>query len=430
MMIKISYLVILFLSITGIVYGVQRFPPPEFESGYELPETTVPKPRTEFYEYLDVIILIISLLLSSYLALKKRSRHGVFAMGIFSLIYFGFWRKGCVCSIGSIQNVTLALFNNNYTVPITAIAFFALPLLSTLLFGRTFCASVCPLGAIQDIMVIHPIKVPAWTEYTLSLFAYIYLGLSVLFAATGSAFIICRYDPFIAFFRRTGTLNMLILGICFLIIGVFIGRPYCRYLCPYSVLLRLISSASKWHVSITPNKCIKCRLCEDSCPFMAIVKPTKEKEINKDKDKKNLALLIVLLPIFIAIGALVGIKLGTPLSKVNRNISLAERIWMEETGVVKGTTESSNAFRGTGRLKEELYDEALKLNKKFTIGGGIFGGFMGMIIGSKMIQLSIRHSRTDYEVNKAICISCGRCFAYCPVDRSKHSIKDKEQNNE
>lgn len=397
-MITKIYLVIFFLFITINAFGVQRFPPPEFESGYELPKTTVPNPRAEFYEYLDVLILIISLLLSSYLALKKRSRRGVFIMGIFSLIYFGFWRKGCVCSIGAIQNVTLALFDNSYTIPITAIAFFILPLISTLLFGRTFCASVCPLGAIQDIMVMRPIKVPMWTEYALSLFAYIYLGLSVLFAATGSAFVICRYDPFVAFFRRTGTLNMLLLGTCLLVIGIFIGRPYCRYLCHYSVLLRFISSASKWHVSITPSKCIKCRLCEDSCPYNAIVKPVEEKEKDRSKGKRALAFLFFLLPIFIVVGTLIGIKLGTPLSKVNRNVTLSERIWTEETGVVKGTTESSDAFRSTGKLKEELYESALKINKKFAKGSGILGGFMGMVIGSKMILLSIRRNRMNYEV--------------------------------
>ncbi len=56
-------------------------------------------------------------------------------------------------------------------------------------------------------MLIRPVAVPGWLESGLRLFAYAYLGAAVLFAATGSAFIICRYDPFVGFFdwAATGT---------------------------------------------------------------------------------------------------------------------------------------------------------------------------------------------------------------------------------
>ncbi len=60
---------------------------------------------------------------------------------------------------------------------------------------------------------------------------------------------------------------MLILGACFLVIGLFIGRPYCRYLCPYGALLRPLSRLSRWHVRIPPEECINCRLCADACPY-------------------------------------------------------------------------------------------------------------------------------------------------------------------
>ena len=262
-MIRSVYLticVVVLLALPGAALGLQRFPPPQFRSGHELPVTTQPPPRADVYEYLDVMVLLAALSLASYLALKKRSRRGLLALGIFSLLYFGFWRKGCVCAIGAIQNVTLALFDHGYTVPIAAVAFFMLPLVFTLFFGRTFCASVCPLGAIQDVVLLRPVKVPSWTEHGLRMFAYLYLGLAVFFAATGSAFIICEYDPFVAFFRRSGSLSMLMLGASFLVIGVFVGRPYCRYLCPYGVILGWISRASRWHVTITPGECIKCRL--------------------------------------------------------------------------------------------------------------------------------------------------------------------------
>ncbi|MBM3892484.1 MAG: hypothetical protein FJ388_25485, partial [Verrucomicrobia bacterium] len=55
-------------------YGIERFPPPEFESGYKMPPTTTPPARAEWLGWLDVAVLAGALGLASYLALKKRSR--------------------------------------------------------------------------------------------------------------------------------------------------------------------------------------------------------------------------------------------------------------------------------------------------------------------------------------------------------------------
>ena len=416
-----------FIALTGLVFSgsvgastdIQRFPPPEFkESGHELPVTTVPKPRADLYEYIDVAALLLALSLASYLTLKKRSRRGIFILSLVSLFYFGFWRKGCVCAIGATQNIALSLFDSGYTVPIAVVAFFTLPLIFTLFFGRTFCASVCPLGAIQDVVLLRPLKVPSWLEHALRGLPYLYLGTAVLFASTGSAFIICQYDPFVAFFRRSGSFTMLILGGCFLLIGFFVGRPYCRYLCPYGVILGWMSRASKWHATITPDECIKCRLCEDSCPFGAIQKPTPESmSHSRTEGKKRLTALMILLPIFIVLGIFLGMRVGAPLSRVDLTVSLAHRVTLENAGEVEGSTDASDAFRETGRPVSELYQEAQSIDRKFRIGGGILGAFLGLALGMKMIQLSVRRSRTDYQTNRTTCLSCGRCFSYCPVEK-------------
>jgi ferredoxin len=410
----ILYLLIL----PDAVFGIQRFPPPEFTSGHELPTTTQPPPRSDFYEYMDVGVLILALSLGSYLALKRRSRRGIFALGIFSLLYFGFWRKGCVCAIGAVQNVSLGLFQHSYAIPVAVIAFFSLPLIFTLFFGRTFCAGVCPLGAIQDVVLIRPVKVPSWLENALGMLVYVYFGAAILFAVTGSAFIICEYDPFVSFFRRTGSFNILFLGAGILVIAMFIGRPYCRYLCPYSVLLRLTSRSSKWHVTITPDKCIKCGLCEDACPFGSIQKPNQTQTGgNRSEGKTRLAALIILLPILLALGIWFGVSISDSLSRIHPRVSLAERVWMEDAGAVEGSTEASDAFRKTGQPTQELYQEASAINRQFTIGSGILGAFLGLAIGMKMVQVSVRRSREDYEINQATCVSCGRCIDYCPVGK-------------
>ena len=88
---------------------MERFPPPDFETAYRLPKTQVPLPRTLLQEYLDVALLALALSLAAYLVYKRRSRRELTLLSVFSVAYFGFWRKGCVCAIGSLQNVSLAL---------------------------------------------------------------------------------------------------------------------------------------------------------------------------------------------------------------------------------------------------------------------------------------------------------------------------------
>jgi NosR/NirI family nitrous oxide reductase transcriptional regulator len=407
------------LFVCGFTKGIERFPPPDFvETDHVIPSPTFPGPRLDVYEYIDAAVLLAALGLASYLVLKKRSRRAIFALTIFSLLYFGFWRHGCVCSIGSIQNIVFSIFDRDYAVPVVVVAFFLLPLVFTLFFGRTFCAAVCPLGAIQDMVLSQPVRVPGWAESALRLFAYIYLAAAVLFAATGSAFVICRYDPFVSIFRLSGSLNILILGGCLLLIGVFVGRPYCRFLCPYGVILRQLSRLSKWRVTITPDECIRCRLCEDSCPFGAIRKPAAQwPEQEYHVAKKRLAFLLLLLPVLVFLGGWAGSGLKGVTSRAHETVRLARQIYLEETGETEEITDASTAFRATGREIKELYEQASNIRARFEFGGWILGCFIGLVIGLKLIGLSVWRQRTDYEADRASCLACGRCYEYCPREQ-------------
>ena len=249
-------LTLLFATVSRV--GAELIPTPKF-SDHAIPTAAVPNVGSEVPLLLDIAVLVFALSLASYFTLVSRSRRNLLLLSIASLLWFGFYREGCVCPVGATQNVALAVFDSTYVIPVATVVFFILPLVFTLFFGRTFCAAVCPLGAVQELVAIRTATVPRWLDHSLGLLAYIYLGASVIFAASGTAFIICRFDPFVAFFRMAGNTNMLIFSSCILLISFVVGRPYCRYLCPYGAILRVLASFSKWHLSIPPNTCINCR---------------------------------------------------------------------------------------------------------------------------------------------------------------------------
>ncbi len=342
---------------------------------------------------------------------------------IISLAWLGFWRKGCVCPIGAIQNVTQSLFDSNYAAGGMVIAIFVLPLIFTLFFGRSFCASVCPLGAVQELVAVRPVQVPKWIDHALGLLAYIYLGAAVLFAATGAAWIICRYDPFVGLFRMTSSANMLALSAGFLAVGLFIGRPYCRWLCPYGAILALLSRLSWRHLRIPRQQCVQCRLCEDACPYGAIRRPTVVlPPQQRGAARRRLILALVAAPLLVAAGAGVGYAMRDAFAGMHPTVQLAREVCPDEKGVMPPQGHASEAFHGTGESIESLYGRAMDVRRTFALGGTIFGGWVGLVFAVKLVQLALRRRRTDYEPDRAACVSCGRCFWYCPDEHARQEL--------
>jgi polyferredoxin len=279
---RLTFLLLLGLTLAEPVhvlgYDYERpvdFAPTEEDigEGYITPDVQQTVPRAAWWYVVDVVVLFAALSLATWIVIPRRSRKWLVVLIIGCLIYFGFYRKGCVCPIGAIQNVSVALTDAEYVIPVVVIVFFALPLLFALAFGRIFCSGVCPLGAMQDLVMLKPLRVPRRLDKGLGLVKYVYLGAAVYLAilpAVDRDFIICRFDPFVGFFRMTGPGYMLIAGGVLLVLGVFVGRPYCRYLCPYGALLAITSRFAWKGVTITPDKELDCGLCSEACPLGAI----------------------------------------------------------------------------------------------------------------------------------------------------------------
>jgi len=407
---------VLLLCWQAILYSQERFPRPEFESGYVYATNQMPTQRAPGWEYLDVTVLVIALAVTSWLALKKRSRQGLIWMSVFSLAYFGFYRQGCICSVGSVQNVALALFNDGYTIPLSALLFFIIPLIFALAYGRVFCAGVCPLGAIQELTGFSPLKLNKRVEIILASIPFIYLALALLFASTNSQFIICRYDPFVGIFRLNASYTMIIFGVLLLLAGIFVNRPYCRFLCPYGVLLNVFSRFAGRHLTITPAECTNCRLCENVCPYNAIIpSDLDQKKENPEKPRKQFIIYLILIPVFALTGALVLYNLAPALARVNTNVRLAGEIRTEKETGIESASKAVIAFKEAGKTEAELFSEEQVIIQRFIKMAPWAGVFLGVSLGIGMISLTVRTRRDEYKPHKGKCYSCGTCFKYCPV---------------
>ena len=407
---------ILLLSWHMVLFAQDRFPRPEFESGHVYPTNQMPVQRAPGWEYFDVAVLIGALIVTTWLALKKRSRQGLIWMSLFSLAYFGFYRHGCICAVGSVQNVSLALFNQGYSIPLSALLFFIIPLLFALAYGRVFCAGVCPLGAIQELTGIRPVKLPKSVEVILASVPFIYLGIAILFSATNSQFIICRYDPFVGIFRLDAPYTMIIFGVLLLLAGIFVNRPYCRFLCPYGVLLNIFSRFAGKHLTITPAECTNCRLCEEVCPYDAIIpSDAEQKREEPEKSRKRFILYFLLVPLFAAGGAILLHNLAPALSGANSTVRLAREIRAEKKSGIESALKDVVAFKESGKTESVLFGEEELIIRRFNNASPWAGAFLGISLGIGMIAFTLRSKRTEYKPHQGKCYSCGRCFKFCPI---------------
>ena len=402
----------------GIAQAQNRFPKPDFESGYQYPDLQYAVPNETLWVILDLLLLVALMGIVTWALYKKHTRGPIFWVSLISVGYFGFFREGCVCSIGSIQNIALALVDDSYHLPLTVLLFFLLPILFAFLFGRVFCAGVCPFGALQELVNVKNYRISEAISAALKGIPWLYLIFAVLYAVTRSQFIICQFDPFIGIFRLGGDMGLILFGALLLVMSIFTGRPFCRFLCPYGALLSLFSSVSIWKIKLTRKSCINCELCHNSCPVDAIRPPyaNKLKESRSTGVRRLLAYFVVL-PVMIIAGALLMRMASPNLSRAHKDVRLYDQVIQHEAQPEEELSLELEAFYGQGRSVEEitaLYEAKVT---EYRFWCTIAGALMGLVIGLALIRLSVKRSRKQYEINHANCVACGQCFNYCPQNK-------------
>ncbi|MDR1380452.1 MAG: 4Fe-4S binding protein [Tannerella sp.] len=412
----------------GVAYAQNRFPKPDFESGYRYPDIQYAVPDENLWIAADIALLAVLMSIVAWAAVKKRTRTPILWVSVISAAYFGFFRSGCVCSIGSVQNVALALADSTYALPLSVLLFFMLPVLFAFLFGRVFCAGVCPFGALQELVNLKNHRLPKAVATVLGVIPWIYLIFAILYAVTRSGFIICRLDPFIGIFRQGGDIGLIVTGVLLLVAAIFTGRPFCRFICPYGALLSLFARVSVWKVQMTAKPCINCELCHNACPVDAI-RPPYDNKVRESRMQgvKRLANYFVLLPLMMITGALLARSLSVELSRANKDARLYALVMEHETNPRDVLSVELEAFYGQGGTVDEITGRYETVLSGFRIYSTAAGALTGLVIGLALIGLSIKRTRAEYEIEHANCIACGKCFSYCPQNKTAMENANKQE---
>lgn len=252
-----------------------------------------PAPARAWY-YADAAVVTVLLLSGMWLVRTNRPARWLAAQMAFALLYLGVIRGGCICPVGATSNVLLGV-SHPELIGLATLALFLVPLIVALLSGRVFCGTVCPLGAVQELCSPNKARRPVPRRWHRALLVLPVVVLLATAAAVwlGICFLPCLLDPYTPlFFQGRALVQKLVSwffsgyaepgwilagsGLAWTILfaalaaGWFIPRVFCRYICPYGVLLGLLAAVGFWRRKIHAETCVQCERCVKQCPVQAI----------------------------------------------------------------------------------------------------------------------------------------------------------------
>lgn len=137
----------------------------------------------------------------------------------------------------------------------------------------------------------------------------------------------------------------------------------------------------------------------------------------------RILLYLTVLPLLAIAGALFMNLASDSLSQGNKEIRLYGMVMEQEINSQDRLSPELEAFYGQGGTIESLREKAERTAKDFKLYGTIVGALIGLVVGLSLIGLSVKRTRRTYEINGTACVSCARCFSYCPQNQ-----KDKKQD--
>ncbi len=234
-----------------------------------------------------LVILTIGLILQKRVsATSKRLRILRTIFLLYTLGFIGWYAQGQL----TILNITAAInslagggdLSFILNDPLTVILWIFTGI-TLLVWGRsTFCGWLCPFGALQELVSmltnaigIHQRRLRTVLDARLKWIKYGVLATIIvsLFAAPSFAELAVKIEPFetaISFYFMRDWPYIAWAATC-LILGVFVYRGYCRYICPLGAALASVNFLQRWSWIPRRAECGQpCQSCRHRCEYQAI----------------------------------------------------------------------------------------------------------------------------------------------------------------
>ena len=190
------------------------------------------------------IVALIVVLLGAVVPLFYNNRRLHLVQLAVNVVVLGLWT-------GTFVSYTLFLRIFAGGVSLSAIGVLAAPLLMLIvaliypLAGRSghYCANICPFGSAQELagkLSRRKLRITPRVLKLLSVLRNLLWGVLMALLLTGTCTAWIDYELFTAFLYSSASVWVIVLAALFLVLSVWVPRPYCRFVCPTGALVKSV----------------------------------------------------------------------------------------------------------------------------------------------------------------------------------------------
>ena len=190
------------------------------------------------------IVALVVVLLGAVVPLFYNNRRLHLVQLAVNVVVLGLWT-------GTFVSYTLFLRVFSGGVSLSAIGALAAPLLMLIvaliypLAGRSghYCANICPFGSAQELagkLSRRKLRITPRVLKLLSVLRNLLWGVLMALLLTGTCTAWIDYELFTAFLYSSASVWVIVLAALFLVLSVWVPRPYCRFVCPTGALVKSV----------------------------------------------------------------------------------------------------------------------------------------------------------------------------------------------